>query len=129
MSINRLPFIALLLGSAVALSACEPVDEHGLRAVRHFEHDGSTFGYHLHVQPGVSLGADGEPEMDISGGRRLITIYTRDGEMITEATRDAAVSAARALCRREGFLYFDPNARGSFLNRGGLYFPTACRPW
>lgn len=118
---------ALALG--LGLAGCAPADEHGLRSVRHFDHAGSSFGYHLHLQPGVSLGADGAPEIDLWGGQRQITIYTIDGEMITETTREAAIDAARALCRREGMLYFDPNARGSFLRRGGLHFAMACRPW
>ncbi|MCC5988243.1 MAG: hypothetical protein JJT95_11220 [Pararhodobacter sp.] len=129
MRLKLLPAICTALGLGLVLAACEPVDEHGLRAVRHFDHEGSTYGYHLHVQPRASVGRDGEVEMDMWGGTRLITIYTRDGEMITESDRDAAIGAARALCRRDGALYFDPNARGSFLNRGGLYFPTACRGW
>lgn len=121
--------VCIALGLGLALAACEPVDEHGLRAVRHFDHEGSRFGYHLHVEPRASVDSDGEIELDMWSGHRQITIYTRDGQMITESDRDAAISAARALCRREGVPYFDPNARGSFISRGGLYFPTACRAW
>lgn len=90
--------------------------------------DGASWSFFYYEHGGAERRIlTGEPAFLGPQPEAVITVISRDGQPITEATRAHATAFARALCRQSG-RQFNSRAQGQFI-RAGLSFAGDCTQW
>lgn len=113
---------------ATALAVCVSALPLAAQTPRQAEYAGARWSY-FQYETGAAERTilTGRPSLHEGQPEAVITVVSRNGTPITQATRTEAADFARALCRQSG-RQFNNQHPGQFI-RAGLSFAGACIAW